>query len=171
MTTESRPTRSISPIKSILKKYISHKEPLWRNGNIKETRARDGFLNIIVYPFYCRIKNDDVEILLLWSEILMRRSWGFFHFVYSESTLEVFLCTILQCKKDPIYVFPEMKLRGRVPNFHPSIFCSKIGGPIVVIDKLPRETWMWKLGTRPRSFSSWNTCFKFSVQSLCNVIC
>jgi hypothetical protein len=22
------------------------------------------------------------------------------------------------CKEDPIYVFPEMKLRGRVPNFH-----------------------------------------------------
>jgi hypothetical protein len=22
------------------------------------------------------------------------------------------------CKEDPIYVFPEMKLRGRFPNFH-----------------------------------------------------
>jgi hypothetical protein len=53
----------------------------------------------------------------------------------------------LDCKEEPIYVFPEMKLRGLVPNFHiyasvsdlyiptigPSIFCSKIGRPIVGI--------------------------------------
>ena len=25
---------------------------------------------------------------------------------------------VLHCKKDPIYVFPEMKLRGLLPNFH-----------------------------------------------------
>jgi hypothetical protein len=48
------------------------------------------------------------------------------------------------CKEDPIYVFPEMKLHGLVPNFHiyvsvnglyipmigPPIFGSKIGGPV-----------------------------------------
>jgi hypothetical protein len=53
----------------------------------------------------------------------------------------------MHCKEDQLYVFPEMKLRGLVPNFHihvsvsylhiptigPPIFCSKIGGPIVVI--------------------------------------
>jgi hypothetical protein len=26
--------------------------------------------------------------------------------------------TILHCKEDPIYEFPEMKLRGLVPNFN-----------------------------------------------------
>jgi hypothetical protein len=32
--------------------------------------------------------------------------------------------------------------------------CSKIGGPIVGIYKSLTETWMWKLGTSPRSFIS-----------------
>ncbi len=73
-----------------------------------------------------------------------------------------------------------MKLRVLVPNFHiyisvsdlyiPTmgrpIFCSKIEGPIVGIYKSLTETWMWKFGTRPRSFISWNICFEFSVQSL-----
>jgi hypothetical protein len=54
----------------------------------------------------------------------------------------------LHCKEYPIYLFPEMKLRGLVPNFHiyvpnmselyiatigPPIFGSKTGGPIVGI--------------------------------------
>jgi hypothetical protein len=65
----------------------------------------------------------------------------------------------LQCNKDPInkdpiYVFPVMKLRGLVPNFNilvsvndlyiptigPPIFCSQIGGPIVGIYKSLTET-------------------------------
>jgi hypothetical protein len=60
-------------------------------------------------------------------------------------------------KKDPIYVFPELKLPGLVPNFQiqvsvsnsyistigPRIFCSKIGGPavgVVYICKLLTKT-------------------------------
>ncbi len=53
---------------------------------------------------------------------------------------------VYHSKKDPIYVFPEMKLHGLVPNFHihvsesnsfiptigPPILLQKIGGPIVV---------------------------------------
>jgi hypothetical protein len=35
--------------------------------------------------------------------------------------------------------------------------CSKIGGPIVGIYKSLTDTWMWKLGTRQRSFTSGNT--------------
>jgi hypothetical protein len=52
----------------------------------------------------------------------------------------MYFCT-KHCKEDPIYVFPEVKLRGLVPDFliqafvsdlympaiGPSIFCSKIG--------------------------------------------
>ncbi len=43
---------------------------------------------------------------------------------------------------------------------------SKIGGPIdiVRIYKLLTYTWMQKLGRRPRSFSSGNVCFEFSMQ-------
>ncbi len=76
-----------------------------------------------------------------------------------------------------------MKLHGLVPNFHihvfvsdlnipsisPPIFCSKTGWPIVGIFKSLTETWMWKVGARPRSFISWNICFEFSVQCLCSV--
>ncbi len=29
-------------------------------------------------------------------------------------------------KEDPIYVFPEMKLRGRVPNFHIHVSVSDL---------------------------------------------
>ncbi len=46
----------------------------------------------------------------------------------------------------------------------PSIFYTKIGGPIVGIYKSLTETWWWKLGTRPRSF----ICFKFLIQCLCS---
>ncbi len=78
----------------------------------------------------------------------------------NEKTIEVCFCKLfpkryeLHCNKDPMYVFPEMKLRGLVPNFHihvfvndlyiptisPSIFCSKIGGLIVGIYKSLTET-------------------------------
>ncbi len=72
-------------------------------------------------------------------------------------------------------IFPEMKLLGRAPNsyIHVSVndlytvfpqsvclvpiylFCfRKIGGPIVGIYKSLTDTWIWKLGLRPRSFFS-----------------
>jgi hypothetical protein len=43
----------------------------------------------------------------------------------------------LHCKQDPIYVFPEMKLRGLVPNMHIHVYVSdlyipKIGPPILL---------------------------------------
>ncbi len=45
-------------------------------------------------------------------------------------------CTRAHCKQDPIYVFPEMKLRGIVPNFHIHVSVSdsyfpRVGPPIV----------------------------------------
>ncbi len=33
-------------------------------------------------------------------------------------TCPIQIARIMNCKEDPIYVFPEMKLRGLVPNFH-----------------------------------------------------
>jgi hypothetical protein len=53
----------------------------------------------------------------------------------------------MHCSENPIYVFPEKKLRGRRPNFHIYVFvrdfilpqlvhifsCSGIGRPIVEI--------------------------------------
>ncbi len=61
----------------------------------------------------------------------------------------------VHCKEDPIYVFPDIKMRGLVPNFHFHLSLT--------------DTWMQELGTRPRSFISGNFCFEFSVQCLCSV--
>jgi hypothetical protein len=45
---------------------------------------------------------------------------------------------------------------------------SRIGRLIMGIYKSLTDTWMWKLGLRPRSFISGNICFEFSVFCLCS---
>ncbi len=87
------------------------------------------------------------------------------------------------CKEDPIYLFPEMKIRGLIPNFHihvsvNDLFIPRIGPPIFLqqnrqipirgICKSITDIWILELGTRPSSFISENICFKFSVQCLCS---
>ncbi len=50
--------------------------------------------------------------------------------------------------------------------------CSRIGRPIVEINKSFTGTWMWKLGQlglRPQYSFSGNICIKFSVLCLCSV--
>jgi hypothetical protein len=45
------------------------------------------------------------------------------------------------------------------------LFCwSQIGRPILGIYKSFTDTWMWELGTRPRSFISGNTEIRFLLQ-------
>ncbi len=64
-----------------------------------------------------------------------------------------------------IYIFP-----GSVCLF----CCRKICEPILGIYKSLTDTWMWKLGLRPRNSFSGNTSMEFSLQSascLCHWTC
>ncbi len=60
-----------------------------------------------------------------------------------------------------IYIFP-----GSVHIFS----SSRKGRPIVGIYNLLTDTWMWKLGLRPRYSFSGNICFKFLAFCLCSVV-
>ncbi len=87
---------------------------------------------------------------------------GIYGSPYSKKRLTNCLFTVpvvlfkLHCKQDPIYVFPDMKLRGFVPSFHIHVsvsdlfiptdlvhlFCCKIGRPILGLYKSLTDTWM-----------------------------
>ncbi len=56
-----------------------------------------------------------------------------------------------------IYIFPVYISSGRT------------GRPIVGIYNSLTDTWMWKLGLRPRYSFSGNICFKFSAFCLCSL--
>jgi hypothetical protein len=58
------------------------------------------------------------------------------------------------------YIFP-----GSVHIFS----CSRTGRLMVRKYKSLTDTWMWKLGLRPRNCFSGNTCLEFSVLCLCSV--
>ncbi len=55
------------------------------------------------------------------------------------------------------------------PRIGLHISSSRIGRPIVGIYKSLTDTWMWKLGLRPRYSFPGNICFKISVFCLCSV--
>ncbi len=55
-----------------------------------------------------------------------------------------------------------------IPRIGPHIFSSRKGRPIVGIYNTLTDTWMWKLGLRPRYSFSGNICFQFSAFCLCS---
>ncbi len=89
----------------------------------------------------------------------------------------------LHCNGNSVYIFLFWKLRGLSPNFHihmsesdlyiprigPHSSSSRKGRPIMEIYKSLTDTWMWKLGLRPRYSFSGNICFKFLAFCLCSV--
>ncbi len=91
--------------------------------------------------------------------------------------------THLHCNGNSVYIFLFWELRGLSPNFHihgsvsdlyiprigPHISSSRKGRPIVGIYNSLTDTWMWKLGLRPRYSFSGNIWFKFSAFCLCSV--
>jgi hypothetical protein len=86
------------------------------------------------------------------------------------------------CNGNSVYIFLFWELRGLSPNFHihvsvsdlyiprigPRISSSRKGRPIVEIYNSWTDTWIWKLGLRPRYSFSGNICFKFSAFCLCS---
>ncbi len=94
----------------------------------------------------------------------------------------VLLDIFTHCNGNSVYVFLFWELRGLSPNFHihvsvsdlfipsisPHISSSRKGRPIVGIYTSLTDTWMWKLGLRPRYSFSGNICFKFSAFCLCS---
>jgi hypothetical protein len=57
------------------------------------------------------------------------------------------------------------------PRIGPHISSSRKGRPITGIYNSLTDTWMWKLGLRPRYSFSGNICFKISAFFLCSVEC
>jgi hypothetical protein len=52
----------------------------------------------------------------------------------------------MHCKQDPIYVIPEMKLRGLMPNFHihvsvSDLYIPTIGPRLFAVAKLAERSW------------------------------
>ncbi len=86
------------------------------------------------------------------------------------------------CKGNSVYIFLFWELRGLSPNFYihvsvsnlyitrigPHISSSRNGSSIVGIYNSLTDTWMWKLGLRPRYSFSGNICFQFSAFFLCS---
>ncbi len=101
----------------------------------------------------------------------------FFSFGANKKVAKKFFT--LHCNENPVYVFPEMELSVPISTFmclwaiylflgsvH-IFYRSRIGRPIVGIYESLADTWMWKLGLRPRNSFPGNSCLEFSVLCLC----
>ncbi len=64
----------------------------------------------------------------------------------------------------PIFTFMFLWAIYRIPRSVCLFCCRKICGPILWIYKSLTDTWMWKLGLRPRNSQKRNTQMGFSLQ-------
>ncbi len=78
-------------------------------------------------------------------------------------------CTILHCNGNSVYIFLFWELCGLSPNFHIHVSVSDLYIPRILQQNRLTDTWIWKLGLRPRYSFSGNICFKFSAFCLCSV--
>ncbi len=95
----------------------------------------------------------------------------------------VYVKIVVHCNGNSVYIFIFWELRGLSPDFHihvpvsdlyiprigPHISSSRKGRPIVGLYNSLTDTWMWKLGLRPRYSFPGNICLKFSSFCLCSV--
>ncbi len=111
-------------------------------------------------------------------------AWTVHHYtnLTSQGHSHAWRASVLHCNGDSVYIFLFWEWRGLSPNFHINvsfsnlyiprislhISSSRTGRPIVGIYNSLTDTWMWKLGLRPRYSFSGNICFKFSTFCLCS---
>ncbi len=87
----------------------------------------------------------------VWFPFMYSQKWNCAASLFPKQSLPIPTLTYLW----EIYIFP-----GSVCLF----CCSQICGPILGIYKLLTDTWMWKLGLRPRNSQKRNTLMGFSLQ-------
>ncbi len=130
------------------------------------------------YPSH-KIKNNDGNVfkLRLW-EVSLTWEW--------EEWWKCLHMKNMHCNGNSVYIcIPSLGIARPQPQFpHSCVFerfiysqdqstlhisSSRTGRPIVGIYNSLWDTWMWKLGPRPRYSISGNICFKFSAFCLCSV--
>ncbi len=106
----------------------------------------------------------NLKILHLFSTFFFTNIYPFIKFLHLSWPLVSFYLLLsysfnelnMHYNENLVSVFPEKELRGPSSNFHIhvslSIFsCNRISRPVVGIYKSLTDTWMWKLGLRPRN--------------------
>jgi hypothetical protein len=72
-------------------------------------------------------------------------------------------------KQDPIYVFPEIKLRGLVPNFHIHVSVSNLNipmiGPHILMQQI-HECRYWERGRAVSFLGIFVSIFRYSVYAV-----
>ncbi len=108
--------------------------------------------------------------------------WGVRILGYPATASQIRSYCYPHCNGNSVYLFLFWELRGISTNFHihvsvsdlyiprigPHISSSRKGRPIVGIYNSLKDTWMWKLGLRPRYSFSGNICIKFLAFCLCS---
>jgi hypothetical protein len=84
----------------------------------------------------------------------------------------------IHCKKNPIYVFPEMKLRGLVPNFYIHVSVSDFYIPRICLPICPQQkkadrSWEYINHSQIHECGNWETGhynYVLEIKRLCSFI-
>ncbi len=121
----------------------------------------------IRFSRWCKWNDSPIGSKCGWTEVStlqMKGRWEFninvwFRFMYSQKW---------NCLTS---LFPTQSYNVLSRNFHINVSVSDLYNPRINLPRIDcgiykslTDTWMWKLGNRPRSFIPGNICFESSVQ-------